>query len=164
MKSLTLYDGRTCLINNCIGCDVYNGNIDMTDSLVYENNLFRVIHDTENPIPGFFVISSKRHLRTLNELNSKELENLFNLIVKTRKSMEDVLGIKKVSLIQEDGPEGMHFHFWFFPWHAWMNELDFNGSDTEKIRKIMKYSQENMRTNEDTRKVHDAVETMKSVH
>ncbi|MEX1013924.1 MAG: HIT domain-containing protein [Candidatus Paceibacterota bacterium] len=164
MKSLTLYDGRRCSINNCIGCDVYNGNIDMSDSLVYENDLFRVVHDTENPIPGFFVISSKRHVRTLNELNSKELENLFNLIVRTRKGMEDILGIEKVSLIQEDGPENMHFHLWFFPWYSWMNELELIAFDTEKMRKIMKYSQENMRTDDNIQKVHNAVEAMKSVY
>jgi len=76
MKSLTLYDGRTCTFDNCIGCDVYSGDIDMSESLVYENDLFRIIHDTENPIPGFFVISPKRHIRTLNELTEEELKNL----------------------------------------------------------------------------------------
>ena len=164
MKSITLYDNRMCSINNCIGCDVYNGNIDMSKSLIFENDLFRVIHDTENPIPGFIVISSKCHVRTLNELTPEELQNLFEIITKTRKGMEDLLGIKKVSFIQEDGPESMHFHPWFFPWYSWMNELNLDGSDTEKIRKIMKYSQENLRTDENLKKVHHAVEVMRSAY
>ena len=152
------------MVNNCIGCDVYNGSIDMSDSLVYENDFFRVIHDTENPIPGFFVISSKRHIRTLNELKPEELQSLFEVMVKTRKGMEDILGLKKVTIIQEDGPENMHFHPWFFPWYPWMDELCFDGSDTEKIRKIMIYSQENLRMDENLKKVHSAVKAMRSVY
>ena len=164
MKSIILYDGRICPINDCIGCDVYNGNIDMSQSLIFENDLFRVIHDTENPIPGFIVISSKRHVRTLNELTAEELKNLFEIVTKTRKGMESILGVTKVSYIQEDGPESMHFHPWFFPWYSWMSELDLEGSDTEKIRKIMKYSQENLRTEKNLKKVHSAVEAMKSAY
>ncbi len=162
MKYLTLYDGRKFSIDSCIGCDIYNGKIDMSKSLIYENDFFRIIQDTENPIPGFFVISSKRHIRTFNELTSEDLYSLFRLITKTRKGMEKILGIKKVSTIQEDGNENMHFHIWFFPWYPWMNELNLNGYDTEKVRSIMKYSQENLRTDENIRKVHSAVNLMKS--
>ncbi len=164
MKSITLYNGKTCVISNCIGCDVYNGEIDMSESIIFENSLFRVIQDTETPIPGFIVISSKRHIRTLNELNSEEQQNLCDLIIRTRKGMKDVLGIDKVSLLQEDGSENSHFHPWFFPWYSWMDSLNIIGSDTEKIRKIMKYSQENLRTTENIQKIHDVIALMRSAY
>ena len=166
MKTIILYDGRTCQIDNCIGCDVYDGRIDVSSSIIDENELFRVIQDTENPIPGLIVISPKRHIRTFYELNKKEQKELCNLIIKTRKGMNEILGISKVTLIQEDGPQNMHFHPWFFPWHQWMNEIpiDNSNTDTEKIRKIMEFSRENLRRIENIEKIHNTVKKMRIVY
>lgn len=103
-------------------------------------------------------------MRTLNDLNQEELQNLFVLIEKTRRAMKDILGIEKVSFVQEDGPDGMHFHPWFFPWYAWMNELGLEGSDTSKIRKIMEYSRNHLRNEKNLKKIHSDVQSMRSAY
>ncbi len=163
MKNITLYDGRNHNINTCIGCDIYNGSIDMSQSIIYENDFFRIMQDTETPIPGFFVISSKRHIRTLNDLSEKELQNLFPLLLKLRRGMSDLLKIEKVSTIQEDGSKNGHFHLWLFPWHSWMDDLYSNELETSRIRKIMKYAQNNMRKKENIETIHAAIRTMRKI-
>ncbi len=74
--------------------------------------------------------------------------------------MREVLGIQKVTLIQEDGSENMHFHPWLFPWHSWMEEIE--GRETEKIRTIMKLFRETMRTEENIQNVNLALEKAKA--
>jgi diadenosine tetraphosphate (Ap4A) HIT family hydrolase len=156
---LTTYDGKECEVT-CIGCDVYDGRVDMSYSVLYEDDFFRIVQDTENPIPGFFVIGSKRHFRTLNEMNTEESRRLLPLIIETRRVMQEVLGVTKVTLIQEDGPDFMHFHPWLFPWYSWMDEIE--GNATNKIREIMKYSRENMKTEENISQINDAVVNAKA--
>jgi len=158
MKLIT-YEGKECEVDNCIGCDVYDGRIDMSHTIIYEDNNWRVVQDTENPIQGFFVVSPKRHFRTLNEMNTEESKGLLSIIIETRRVMEEVLGIKKITLIQEDGPDTMHFHPWLFPWYSWMDEIE--GNATEKIRKIMQYSRENMRSDDNIKEVNEALEKVK---
>lgn len=153
MKLIT-YDNQECNFE-CIGCDVYDGRVNLEHSILYEDDYWRVIQDTENPIKGFFVISPKRHFRTFNEMNIEEKKGLLPLILETRRVMEEVLGIKKVTLIQEDGPGNMHFHPWLFPWHSWMDDIE--GNETEKIRKIMTFSKEKMRTEENIKEINESV-------
>ncbi len=157
MKLIT-YDGQDCEFD-CIGCDVYDGRIPMSHSVLYEDDCWRIVQDTENPIIGFFVIGSKRHFRTLNEMKEEETKRLLPLILETRRVMEKVLGIKKVTLIQEDGTEKMHFHPWLFPWYPWMDEIE--GRETEKIRAIMKLSRETMRTEKNIEEINVALEKAK---
>lgn len=158
MKLIT-YEGKECEVDNCIGCDVYDGRIDMSHTILYEDSHWRVVQDTENPIEGFFVISPKRHFRTLNEMNTEESRDLLPIITETRRVMEEVLGINKITLIQEDGPNTMHFHPWLFPWHSWMDEIE--GTATEKIRKVMQHSRKNMRNEENISKVNTAFKKAK---
>lgn len=157
---LTTYDGQNCEVE-CIGCDVYDGRIPLKHSILYEDNYWRIVQDTENPIIGFFIIGSIRHFRTLNEMNTEETKRLFPLILETRRVMQQVLGIQKVTLIQEDGPESMHFHPWLFPWYPWMDEIE--GRETEKIRAIMKFSRETMRTQENIQNINLALEKAKAM-
>ena len=160
MREITTYDGQKCEIG-CVGCDAYGGRVNLDASIIYEDDHFRVMHDTEHPIPGFFVIGSKRHFRTLGEMNEEESKRLMPLILETRRVMEEVLGITKTTLIQEDGPESMHFHPWFFPWYAWMDDIG-EGRETNKIRTIMRYARENMRTPENIAASNKAVEKVKA--
>lgn len=159
MKEITTYDGKTLEVS-CIGCDAYTEINDINHSILYEDDYFRIVQDTETPISGFFVISSKRHFRSLNEMDSEEFQRLLPLIIETRRVMSEVLGIKTITLIQEDGPESMHFHPWLFPWYSWMDSID--GKGTEKIRDIMRYSQEKMRTEENISKIYNDLEKAKS--
>lgn len=155
---LTTYDGQECEFD-CIGCDVYDGRIPMSHSILYEDDYWRIVQDTENPIIGFFVIGSKRHFRTLNEMNEGESKRLLPLILETRRVMAEILGIQKTTLIQEDGSDTMHFHPWLFPWHQWMDDIE--GRETEKIRAIMKLSRDTMRTEKNIKDINEALEKAK---
>ncbi len=70
MKLIT-YDGQECEFD-CIGCDVYDGRVSLSHSILYEDAYWRIVQDTENPIIGFFVVGSIRHFRTLTEMNEEE--------------------------------------------------------------------------------------------
>ena len=54
--------------------------------------------------------------------------------------MKDILGIKKVTIVQEEGSQDSHFHVWLFPWHDWMKP---HGSKLQDIKNLMKYAKEN---------------------
>lgn len=157
MKLVT-YDNKECEVE-CIGCDAYDGCVDLKDSILYEDDYWRVVQDTENPIPGFFVIGSKRHFRTFDDMNTEESKRLIPILLETRRTMREVLSIQKTTLIQEDGSENMHFHPWIFPWYSWMDKIE--GNETEKIRNILKYSRENMKSEENIKEVKETLKKAK---
>lgn len=64
-------------------------------------NHFDVHQDWEVPIPGFFIIATKRKIRSISEFTSQEAEEFINLIIKLRKGMEEVLNIKDVYFFSE---------------------------------------------------------------
>lgn len=58
MNTLITYDGQECEFE-CIDCDVYGGRVSLDDSIIYQDEHWQVVQDTENPIIGFFVIGVK---------------------------------------------------------------------------------------------------------
>ncbi len=119
---------------------------------------FDVHQDWEVPIPGFFVIASRKNKVSFDEFNAEEIDELFNLIKKLRKGMREVLDIKIVCFFQDEGTHDHLFHIWIFPRHGWMNEF---GSKIESIRPIINYAKNNM-VNEDVfEEVKDMVGKMK---
>lgn len=74
------------------------------------------------------------------DFNKEEEKEFFDFLKKSRKLMKDVLGIEKVTIIQEENSLTSHFHVWLFPWHDWMKT---HGSKLQDIKNLMKYAKEN---------------------
>jgi len=102
---------------------------------------FDVHQDWGVPIPGFFIIASRKGRVSLDEFEDREAEEFFNLVRKLRKGMRDVLGIKTACLFQDEETHHNLFHFWIFPRYEWMEKF---GTKIESIRPIVNFSRENM--------------------
>ena len=127
------------------------------NEIILETENFIVAQDWEVPIVGFFIISTKRKVRSVSEFRTEEALEFGPLIVKIRKAMNEVLGIETVYVFQnEDTVHG--FHLWLFPRHDWMEQF---GLKIQSVRPIMKYSQNQTITEVVLKEVKGAVQRMK---
>ncbi len=107
------------------------------DEIIFRSQHFTISQDWETPIAGFFIIAANRPLQSIAELNEIEAAELVRLAIAMRRGMQQILGIEKVYLFQNEDTEH-NFHLWLFPRHAWMEEL---GSKVQSVRKIMNYAE-----------------------
>lgn len=125
------------------------------DITLYETGNFEINQDWEVPIPGFFILASKRKLKSITELSHKESHELIDILRKTRKAMRIVLKISEISLFQEE-KTGFNFHIWILPHYNWMDKLG-----TNSLKEILKYAQENMSSDKNIKSVEEAAKKVK---
>ena len=119
---------------------------------------FDVHQDWDVPIPGFFIIVSTRGRISLLDFSAKEREDFFELMVKLRRGMKEVLGIKEVSFFQDESTHHKLFHMWIFPRYDWMDKF---GEKIQAIRPIIEYSKQEMTDEKNIFEVKSAVQKMK---
>jgi len=103
------------------------------DEIILTTENFVVAQDWEVPIPAFFILSTKRKIRSISEFTDEEATEFGPLIKKVRQGMLVALGIEDVYFFQnEDTEHG--FHLWMFPRYEWMREI---GVKIESVRPIM---------------------------
>ena len=142
------------IINNkCTGCSIAKGEIGI---IIYETKNFVINQDPEVPLKGFLVISSKKHVNSLLNLNGEEREELNYLLFKARKSLDDLNICKEVSIVQEE--RSQHFHIWLYPYYDWMNE-NF-GKGIKYLRDINDYVIKNA-TEKDKKEVFETIKQLK---
>ncbi|HJZ18582.1 MAG TPA: HIT family hydrolase [Candidatus Nanoarchaeia archaeon] len=124
----------------CIACAIQKNKVKLPVERIAETRNFVLEQDFEWPIGGFLIIASKRHIHSILDFNKDEEKEFFHILKKSRKLMKDVLGIGKVTIIQEEGSSDSHFHVWLFPWYRWMKP---HGSKLQDIKNLMKYAKEN---------------------
>ncbi|MEK6761016.1 MAG: HIT family hydrolase [Nanoarchaeota archaeon] len=124
----------------CIACAIQKNEVKLPVERIGETENFVVEQDFEWPIEGFLIIASKRHIHSILEFNKDEEKEFFQVLKRSRKIMKKVLGIEKVTIVQEEDSQTSHFHVWLFPWHDWMKK---RGTKLQNIKEIMKYSKEN---------------------
>ncbi len=152
-KEVVSFEGTSHQIA-CIGCtDKDSLGIEGLKS-VYKDELFGVYQDFETPIPGFYILETRRHIQRILDFNREEQTSYNKLVFRIRNAMNDVLGIQEVTLIQEE--RSSHFHLWLFPHDRWMEEI--KKPRVENIRSLIdyaveyrditQYAQDNMRLSE----------------
>ena len=122
-----------------------------------KTKLFTVGQDWETPIPGFFIISPLRKVRSIAEFTDEEAIEFVNILRRLRKGMEEVLGIKDVYLFENEDTGSHNFHLWVFPRLEWMEKF---GRKIESVEPIMTYAKEHMMTDEIFGEVRDYVKRM----
>lgn len=132
----------------CIGCTIEKGDV-KNDFVVLQTKYFTVAQNFEVPIPGFLILSTRRHIKSIEELNQGEKKEFADVLIKTRKTLRKILKIDTVYLHQEESTE-QHFHVWIFPRYKWMKKF---GTQIESVRPIMKYAKENLKTKDNLEKV-----------
>lgn len=127
------------------------------NEIVLTTDNFVVAQDWEVPIVGFFILSTKRKIRSIAEFTEEEAVEFGVLIKRIRGAMGEVLKIEDVYLFQnEDSVHG--FHLWLFPRHDWMKDF---GIKIESVRPIMQHAQSLEITDELLAEVKEAARQMR---
>ena len=153
MVKIESYDGKKKDIG-CIGCAIESGEADLR-GIIVKTRHFHVGQDYQNPIPGFFIVATRKHIISLAEFSEEQQAEFIRLVCGLRKGMKDILGIKDVCIFQnEDNP--YHFHLWILPKMKWME----GRVEAKSLKSILDYAKQNMKTEQNLRKVDDAVRKM----
>lgn len=154
-KNIVDLTGKTKKIA-CLGCDREKGLIDLGN--IVKSEYFDAHQDYEIPIPGFVIISSRRHIQSVDEFTDDEQRDFIKFLCRLRSAQRKVLGIEVIYLVQEEDTSH-HFHVWMFPRFDWMEEKF--GRKIQSVRPIMQYARENMKTKINIQEVETATQKLK---
>nr|WP_297763726.1 HIT family hydrolase [uncultured Butyrivibrio sp.] len=140
----------------CIGCSIANGEIELPGGILYDGKSIILAADPEILIPGFLIITSKRHIQSFSELAEDERIEIGNTIAWAEKAIKDLNIAETVTLVQEE--RSKHFHIWIFPNQEWMKEKF--GFGLQHMRDINSYARENA-TSVDTENVIKTIEQIR---
>lgn len=103
--------------DNCIFCEIANGDIPSTT--IYEDENFRAILDLGPAAEGHTLILPKDHFDDVTELSEELGKKVIPLAAKIGKAMKDGLGCTGFNLVQNNGAAAgqtvMHFHMHVIP-------------------------------------------------
>jgi diadenosine tetraphosphate (Ap4A) HIT family hydrolase len=143
--------------SECVGCAIVGGEIPLPGGIIYDGKSIILAADPEIPIPGFLIITSKRHIQSFAELSSEERTEIGDTIVLAEKALKDLKIAETVTLVQEE--RSKHFHIWIFPNQEWMKEKF--GYGLQYLREINSYARDN-KTDDDVKKVISVAEEIKA--
>ena len=156
-RNITNIKGQTKKIA-CLGCAIQEGEIEPPGGSILSSKYFEAHQDYEIPIPGFIIITSKRHLQSVDELSEAEQRDFIKFLCRLRHGMRKALKISVVYLIQEED-SSHHFHVWVFPRYDWMAKK-FERK-IQSVRPIMEYARENLKTASNLKKIDTATQKLK---
>lgn len=137
------YANEKINFKGCPGCAFARHEFDLPCGIAYENERFILAQDWELPIPGFLIISPKKHAEKLEELSLDEKNEMFKIADKTIKILRNNNICERFNLVLEE-KEGKHIHLWVMPRHDWMFTLcDGIINDIGKIREYAKINLRN---------------------
>lgn len=155
LKEIIDYKGNVKKID-CLACAREKGEIDLGN--IVKSKYFDAHQDYAIPIPGFIIISSRRHIQSIDEFTDNEQRDFIKFLCRIRSAMRRVLGIKVIYLYQAEDTSH-HFHFWLIPRYGWM-EKNF-GRSIESVRPAINYSKEKLLTKANLAKIANATESLK---
>lgn len=118
----------------CMGCAISSGTMPVPGGFIRKIDHFCVHQDPLIPLPGFLVIASLRHIKSLSEMHASEYEEFSTLLRMTHAAIQKTTGVESLTLVQEE--HSSHFHLWFFPWTQTVIEK-YGRPTLTKIREIM---------------------------
>ena len=117
-----------------MGCAINDGRMILPGGFIHRAQHFVVHQDPLVPLEGFLVIASKRHIRSIAEMQDIEYEELARLIRSTLCAIKAATKVEHLTIVQEE--RSNHFHLWFFPWTRKIIER-YGQPSLTKIRDIM---------------------------
>ncbi len=145
-------------IIDCISCALMGGEIETIGGTIASTEYFSAQQDYSVPIIGFIIISSKRHIQSIDEFTCDERKDFIEFLYKVRKSMREALDVETVYIIQEE--DTSHFHIWLFPNYVWMKQF---GKKIKSVDPIMQWAKGNLWTKENLQKVQEATESVRKL-
>jgi diadenosine tetraphosphate (Ap4A) HIT family hydrolase len=120
--------------SSCMGCAIGDGSVSVPGGLIRKGQYFVMHQDPLIPLPGFLVIASIRHIRSIAEMSDAEYEEFASLVRSAHCAIKEVTKIETLTIVQEE--RSIHFHLWFFPWTKEVVEK-YGSPSLSKIRDIM---------------------------
>ncbi len=141
----------------CLGCAIEKGEIS-DKFVVLKTKYFAVEQDFEIPIPGFLILRTRRHIRSIEEFNKCERKEFIQVLIDSRNAQRKVLKVETIYLHQEEDTSH-HFHVWMFPRYEWM---DNHGTKIESVRPIMEYARNDLKTSDNVKSVEESITKLKN--
>ena len=127
----------------CMGCAISNKEIDIPGGIIYEGKYTLLGADPEIPIPGFLILTIKRHVNSISQLSKEERYEVADVVFYAEKALKELNITNEITLVQEE--RSKHLHIWIFPNYDWMNEKF--GKGIKYLRDISEYAQKNITEN-----------------
>ncbi len=125
---------------DCLGCAIANRKIEIPGGVIYNGKAVFLGADPEVPIPGFLIISSKRHVTSFSQFTKEERFEIGEVLFYAEKALKDLKLTDELTIVQEE--RSGHFHIWVFPKYDWMVEKF--GQGISYLRAISKYAKEHV--------------------
>ena len=148
-----MFDYDHCPIDDksCIACSIYTGRYNPPGGILYASDGFIIHQDPLVAIPGFLIISPKRHIYSIDEMTPLERNRLGHMIALAEQAIKSTTKVNYISVIQEDHSRKGHLHIWLFPWHDFIvKEYDVSLSS---MRSIINHYQKDMQYRDETNDV-----------
>lgn len=152
MEIVDIYNKKST--TDCLGCAIRDGKFTPPGGVICKTKHFCVNQDCEISIPGFIIVSSKRHILSIDEFTRAEQKDFIELVVRSRRGMRQALDIQQIDIIMVENGEH-HFHVWLLPIDKTMEEKF--GTGIKAIKPMMNYAKENMKTPENIKLVEEYV-------
>jgi diadenosine tetraphosphate (Ap4A) HIT family hydrolase len=99
---------------DCMGCAIARQEIPVPAGFIRKSSLFCVHQDPLIPLPGFVVVASVRHIRSIGGMTGAEYAEFTRLVRQTQAAIRKAAQVEYLTIVQEE--HSSHFHLWFFPW------------------------------------------------
>lgn len=135
VKKLDFLNGEYFEVSDdtCRGCflnKVESKELELYLDPVYVDEYISIRQDAECALPGFYIVSLNQHIGSLMDIEDVILCKLWIAIKMVRIWLEDLFGVKKVQIYQEERLENSHYHVWILP--IWSDYISKYGK-TPKI-------------------------------
>ena len=120
----------------CIGCDIVSGKETIPGGIIHDGRSVILAADPQIPIPGFLVITAKRHIQSFAELTKEERSETSDILSCAEKALKELHIADEITLVQEE--RSQHFHIWIFPMHPWIREQF--GTGIRHLREVSQYA------------------------
>ena len=120
----------------CIGCDIVSGKVKIPGGIIHDGRSVILAADPQIPIPGFLVITAKRHIQSFAELTKEERSEIGDILSCAEKALKELHIADEITLVQEE--RSQHFHIWIFPMHPWIQEQF--GTGIRHLREVSRYA------------------------
>lgn len=155
MHKIVYYNGNVKKFA-CLACAREKGEVTLGD--VVKSKYFDAHQDYEIPIPGLIIISSRRHIQSIDEFTDKEQEDFIKFLCRIRSALRKVLKIDIVYMYQREDTSH-HFHLCILPRYEWMTEKF--GRKIGSVRPIVNYARKNLRIKSEIDKTEKATKKLK---
>ena len=137
------YDNKEITFTGCPGCAYFNHEFELSCGMAFQNDNFSISQDWELPISGMMIISPKRHINELCELDENERNELFYLTNKTIKILKEN-NIAETFMVSFEERKNVHFHVCIIPKHNWMTKI--TPCIADEFAKVIDYAKETFLT------------------